>query len=319
MVGEQRATAPGAVNPECWVCGGSSLDPWRSGPLPSASGGPSRPSDLRITDRAYGTSAPLVQCRECDFVQAAALPDPDLVGMYEDLEDAEYVEGREYRLRQMEALLTLALARAPDPDRPPRRLLDVGASTGLLVEVAQRRGLDAVGIEPSRALAADARSRGLDVHQGTLPHPACSERSFDVVTCVDVIEHVTDPVGLLRLMAERVGPGGYLIVTTPDIESLVARLLGRRWWHYRSAHVCFFPHRAMVEAMRRAGLAPMGRARQTWWFSVPYLAARAGRLLGGERAAEWVERRMAASRLGRFIVPLNAFDSWIWFARAAPR
>jgi hypothetical protein len=53
------------------------------------------------------------------------------------------------------------------------------------------------GIEPSRALQATAVARGLRVHLGVIPSPEISG-PYDVVTAIDVIEHVDKPLGLLR-------------------------------------------------------------------------------------------------------------------------
>jgi SAM-dependent methyltransferase len=291
----------------CWVCGGP-VAPWL------ALGGrpPTRSEDVRITDANYGQAADLVRCGSCGFLQADGLGDTPVTSLYEDLSDPGYVDGEAYRLRQMRRLVRSLLPRCPGA----RSLLDVGAGTGLLAQAATDEGLEAVGVEPSRSLAAAGRALGRDVRQGVLPHPSLAGRRFDLVTLVDVIEHVTDPVGLLVAARDHLADGGTLVVTTPDVEALAPRLLGRRWWHYRAAHVCFLPTSAMGEAARRAGLSVRGRERQVWWFSADYLGARLGALAAGPRVGARLERALARTPLRSVVLPLNTFDSWVYTLRA---
>ncbi len=72
----------------------------------------------------------------------------------------------------------------------------------------------AAGIEPSRRLADTARSLGRIVLQGTLPHPGFEKRAFDLVTLVDVVEHVTEPVSVFRHCVDPVAGDGLVVVVT---------------------------------------------------------------------------------------------------------
>lgn len=289
----------------CWVCGARDQRPYLSGEMLQATA-----ADLRITDDRYGSTAPLVQCRRCSFIQACPCPASDLTALYAELDDPEYEAGHDYRLQQMERMLAQSLRHRPGAER----LLDVGAGSGLMVEAAGKHGMQAVGVEPSHALVRAAHRRGLPVHQGVLPHPELDEPRFDLVTCLDVIEHVRDPVGLLRHLRDQLAPGGLAVVSTPDVESWPRRLLGRRWWHFRTAHVGFFPTSALDEALRRAGLRRIARERQVWTFSLAYLSQRVGRLLAGERGARLLAPLGRSRRLARVQLPVDTRDSWIVFA-----
>jgi SAM-dependent methyltransferase len=256
-----------------------------------------------ITDAHYGQTAAIYRCEDCGFLECPDLA--DALRYYRELEDPAYEEGRPERRMQMNRLL-----RRLRPWKPGSRLLDVGAGSGMLVEEALALGFDAEGIEPSRWLQARAAERGLPVHLGTLPSPEV-RRPYDVVTLIDVIEHVSDPVELLRQAAAHLAPGGLAAVVTPDVGSLAARLLGWRWWHFRVAHIGYFSRSTLERALRESGVEVLRVSRPGWYFSADYLLERLGAYLpGGLRlpVPGWARR---------ITVPLNLRDSFLVLCRPA--
>lgn len=290
----------------CPVCGALGARVWK----PSSVESDLSPDDLAITDSRYGTTLQLVQCR-CGFRFADPRAVPDLVALYEALDDQAYRETADVRRVQQRTLLEQLRRHRPDATT----LLDVGAANGLLVEEAARAGMHAVGVEPSRVLAAEARDRGLEVHEGVLPHLALSAARFDVVTLVDVIEHVVDPVELLRLARAQLTDDGCVLVVTPDIASLAARALGRRWWHLRLAHVGYFTRATLTRALAAAGLVPVRWWRPGWVFEVGYLVERVGTYVPGVGG---IATSHAESPLMQRAVPLNLFDSLAVIASRGP-
>jgi SAM-dependent methyltransferase len=104
--------------------------------------------------------------------------------------------------------------------RADGKLLDLGCALGFLLGVA--------------------RARGDRVHAGPLDDGAVPGECFDVVTLIDVLEHVPDPATLLGAVAARLSPGGVAVAVLPDTSSAVARLLGRRWPHYNPEHLYYW-------------------------------------------------------------------------------
>jgi SAM-dependent methyltransferase len=100
-------------------------------------------------------------------------------------------------------------------DRVRVRVLDAGCGSGRTLDELRDYG-DATGIDLSEDGVAAARARGhADVCCGrleTLPWP---DASFDLVTCLDVIEHTPDDRATLRELRRVTAPGGYLVVTVP--------------------------------------------------------------------------------------------------------
>ena len=230
----------------------------------------------------------------------------DVLRFYEGLEDSAYEAGREERGLQAHKLLEIARKL-----QPGGWLLDIGAGSGMLVEQALQMGYRAQGIEPSAWLYKVAKQRGLPVHLGTFPHPAATS-PFDVITLIDVIEHVSNPVDLLRNIAESLSPGGIALIVTPDVSSVAARLMGWKWWHFRVAHIGYFNKRSLSLALDRAGLQLILKKRPGWYFSANYLWERTHRYLPE------VFRVAPPRLLSRVVIPLNLRDSWLVACRRKP-
>jgi 2-polyprenyl-3-methyl-5-hydroxy-6-metoxy-1,4-benzoquinol methylase len=199
-----------------------------------------------------------------------------LTGLYEQMADEEYEKSHDTRVLQMRWLISVARGLQPEA----RSLLDIGAGSGLLVREAGHQGLEAIGEEPCRALVEVARSQNkVDVRLGTFPHPELAGRRFDLVFLVDVIEHVNNPLELLRHCAAALNNRGVVVLVTPDVFSLTARIVGTRWWHFRPAHVGYFSPKSLAAISDAAGLRALRRFRARWFFRVYYIAERLAKYL----------------------------------------
>lgn len=274
--------------PACPACGGARLSPFRKGNFTAAR---LKPEDLKITDSRYGLIWDLSLCRGCGHIFADPCPPPEPVdaayGAVEDpLYDAEASgRGKNFLriLRRLEKLL---------PDKG--RLMDVGAATGILLRLARERGWTPDGVEPSLwAVAQARRTHGIVLREGAFETLPLDPASCDAVTMVDVIEHTARPFQALEKAARILKPGGILCLVTPDIRSLAARLAGRRWWHFRPAHLSYFSRRSLDALLHRTGFAPVLRRRYAWTFSARYLLSRLAwtrGILGNPRAASFFEK-----------------------------
>jgi 2-polyprenyl-3-methyl-5-hydroxy-6-metoxy-1,4-benzoquinol methylase len=134
------------------------------------------------------------------------------------------------------------------------RVLDVGAGNGYFVWLARtERGWRADGLEISEAEAQFARETfNVEFLPTTLD--ALTDQ-YDVITSFNVLEHVTDPLGLLRSMNSHIRPGGHLLLTTPNPSCIHRRLRGLQKWGMVAPphHINLFTRRALTEALEQTG------------------------------------------------------------------
>jgi 2-polyprenyl-3-methyl-5-hydroxy-6-metoxy-1,4-benzoquinol methylase len=153
------------------------------------------------------------------------------------------------------------------------QMLEVGCSWGKFMEVARSRGWKVSGVELSQKSSAWARSElHLDVFTGKLEDsPFVGSHTFDLVTSWHVIEHVPDPLSFLRTCRSCLRPGGYLVLKTPNVASLVARLNRGAWsWANPVTHLVLFSPKTLGNALEKSGfqvqqvLTRRGDANNPW-------------------------------------------------------
>jgi SAM-dependent methyltransferase len=225
--------------------------------------------DIRELFRKEGI--PYFACRPCGFRFARPARNPNLANRLEDYEPAylQYLQPDPADRANFDALYEWVGRFAP---LPGVALLDVGCGSGKLVRYLRERGVDARGLEPSSVLHHQFLSADEFFVLGTLDSlRASSSERFDVVTALDVVEHVEDPSALLADAAALLSPGGILLVSTPDVASWSARLLGRRWHYYNPYHLSYFDEQSMRRCTAPLGLDWIECARRGRHRSVGYL------------------------------------------------
>lgn len=140
----------------------------------------------------------------------------------------------------------------------PRRVLDVGCSSGDIARRLVARGASVTGIDTDEQAATEARAvceQVLvgDVETMELPFP---DESFDLLLCGDLIEHLRDPERFLSRVRPLLRPDGRLVLTTPNVANWAMRLalLAGRW---RYADRASSTERTRTSSRRR-------RCRKRW-------------------------------------------------------
>ncbi len=204
----------------------------------------------------------LVQCRQCGFVYVSPRPvAEELYALYGETyfhNNESSVVGYTDYIRDEPNIRRTAQRRLKHLEQfvQPGRLLDVGCATGFFLDEARKRGWQVEGLDVSSFGVEYAQSNfGLTAHHGTLTELPFEAGAYDLVTMWDVIEHVPDPTAYVRRAAELLRPGGVITLATPDVESLPARLAGRRWVGYKLSeeHIYYFSVQTLSKLLADAG------------------------------------------------------------------
>src|SRR6266481_4478082 len=162
--------------------------------------------------------------------------------------------------------------------RPPH-ILDVGCGTGANLELLARYG-KAEGVDVSPEALAFCRERGLqNVRQGEAEHLPYADASFDLVTGLDVVEHLDDDAAGLREMRRVLRPGGYAFVFVPAFMFL---------WGVQddiSNHRRRYTLKSLLHTVREAGFEIERATYANFSFFLPVLLGRLLMRLTGIRPA----------------------------------
>lgn len=159
----------------------------------------------------------------------------------------------------------------------PGSMLEIGCAAGWLLKGARDEGWDIAGLEASPKFQRYATEvLDLPVHLDTID--ALREEAYpayDVVVMTDVMEHLQDPVRDLRAIRPHVKPGGYLVIATCDIGSVVARWYGLAWRQVVPSHTIYWTKRSMTEALHHADFAVERFSEPRYWDPDPSLERQA--------------------------------------------
>jgi SAM-dependent methyltransferase len=248
----------------CWICNGAEFKPVNRERFDF--------ENLKSDARVYSVLGlydqrefELRQCRACSFIQPSVLPShPSYFDTLYDLNwpdtwmETEFVCGYKDRIFQT----VLAHLKSRLGSTMNRRLLDVGTHVGRMLALAQQDGWTAEGIElnPKTAAFAAARTK-LPVHRKSAQELAESGERYDAVTLTDVLEHIPQPLPILKSLRPLIRPGGWIAIKVPFGRSQLfkQRLRGRFSRTHQPeispclVHVNHFSPQSLTKALKLAG------------------------------------------------------------------
>jgi SAM-dependent methyltransferase len=183
-------------------------------------------------------------------------------------------------------------------------LIEIGAAYGFFLAEA-KDNYQVHGVEIADDAARFARARGLDVRTGGLTRSILEEIGpIDVAVMLDVIEHLEDPKAALELCSEFLRPGGTVVLTTPDFDSVLARITGKSWRNMTPPqHLWYFTRDSITRMAAAAGLEAYHTSHP--WKRVPIslIVQLISRYTGLELP------RSTLTSLSRIGLPVNLFDA----------
>jgi 2-polyprenyl-3-methyl-5-hydroxy-6-metoxy-1,4-benzoquinol methylase len=201
----------------------------------------------------------LCGCPECGLEFLNPQPDESVLtaiygGGYFLGENTADAAGRRSKMKAATAALYIeALAARIRPENTA--LLEIGCGQGEVLLAARNRGFRVSGIELSQhaAAAANLLLGEQAVVVGTVDTVSLPIRNFGAILAADVIEHVRDPLDLLRRIYQLLTPGGVLLLITPSLDSWTRRILGGRWIEYKTEHLYYFGAASIKRLLKESG------------------------------------------------------------------
>ena len=297
---------------ECVVCNLCGRNDYRIKYKPSTNSDEiEMPHYLASVDR-YGNYGQIVKCNACGLVYTNPRPQIAVISqVYGDVVDKEY--GEEGSGRSINAIFCLDKIKK---FKSSGRLLDIGCATGYFLNAA-RLNYDVHGVELSKWAVEYAKNNlKLSVDCGNLLQMHYDEDSFDVITMIDFIEHVSDPKEILREVYRILKKDGIVYIVTPSIKSLSASVFRSKWWGLRAAHIYYFSPRTLKKMLYETGFE--ARFMQSFGriFTLNYWLSRLvnyNKLIYGIFSA-----LINKTRTGQKLVYINTLDSIEILAAKAP-
>jgi SAM-dependent methyltransferase len=230
-------------SPDCAVCGSATT--------------PAGPVQSSFSGRAFE----LASCSTCHY-SFVVDPRTDFSALYDEQYyrgqgadhtvdyERELADARTVRVYEWRAMLKIV-----EHLRGPLfgvRWLDYGCGLGGFVRYARNLGVETYGFD--EGYAAD-RMRKADIPAIEVSDLDSASGSFDVVTAIEVVEHLPQPIPMLERIAGLLRPGGLIFLTTGNAEPFRGRL--ESWSYVKpDIHVGYFEPPTVEVAFRRVGLEP---------------------------------------------------------------
>jgi len=201
-------------------------------------------------------------CENCGFIfqlaESAKAADPKFYEetyrkIYQSSEEPTVKDLRQQRLRAEHLVSFLRANRADHP----RRALDIGASSGLLLEAFREAfKTEVVGVEPGKAYRQLAESKGIRMFDTLESLRQADAERFSLVSLIHVLEHLEGPVETLRqIRADLLHPEGWLLVEVPNFYAHDS---------YELAHLSCFTKSSLTEAIKKAGFKVFNLEAHGW-------------------------------------------------------
>jgi len=130
-----------------------------------------------------------------------------------------------------------------------KKLLDIGSGSGELLYFAKKAGFDVLGIEPNKGYAEFCKNKlSLPIFNGTYEEADIKESEYDVIFMNEVLEHMPDPMSVLRDIHSFLKTDGIVIVNVPDIE--IGKHSPLKRFHY--AHIYNYNHICLKKIIEKS-------------------------------------------------------------------
>lgn len=193
----------------------------------------------------------IVKCSNCDFIFTTPIPSKEELDAFYNTFDYRDNSSAEKIIRSD---AKQSLGKIGRYTNKKGELLDVGCGRGYFLDEARTVGWDTYGADTSRIVVDFAKKR---LHLNVFYSDIFSfqpDKSFDLVTLNQVIEHFSNPEGLINQCSKYLKSGGLMYISTPNAESISARVLKGNFDHFiPPEHLSYFSQHTLQRLLEKQG------------------------------------------------------------------
>lgn len=222
---------------------------------------PTCASDAQIPEM-HKDHLDIVRCKECDVVYVSPIFDEEHYKETYRSEDYQAIvrqlgeESHLYRVDRFGKERVSIMSRFLPKDAQVK-FLDIGCSTGFVVEAAKNHGWDAQGIDLNPSAIAFGQKRGLSLQNIPLEDLKLPAGTFDAIGMFDVLEHVTNPGEIVELARRLLKPGGILFLYVPNYDSASRSMMGKdAHFIWPTHHLNYYTPATLTDFLARHNLKP---------------------------------------------------------------
>jgi len=236
----------------CPLCGKANGRPFLAGSVDLA----------RLTKLSYASrkepefmNFPYVECPVCDLVYTPTPPGSEELGQAYSEADYDSSEEADCAAKTYQRIFTPWIETLVNK----RCAIDVGCGNGALLPfLLQKNFKQTVGIEPSSAAISSARPEVRPMlREGLFAEKLIEDLSPDFICTAMTMEHVREPLALVRTMRGKLSSGGLVAIVVHNRRAWLNRLLGKRSPIIDIEHLQLFSHQSLERLFKEAGLTPM--------------------------------------------------------------
>lgn len=205
----------------------------------------------------------VVKCRICGLMRTDPRPTAETIGYYYPDNYGPHIGTRvphrrvEYSLMPLWKRLLKRIFQFNTQcltPLPPGRMLEIGCASGAFLHRMACQGWEVEGVEPSEDAANSARSLGYSVYTGRIENAPDPNHFYDLVVGWMVLEHIHDPLLVLKKLHSWVKPSGWLAISVPNVAALEFHLFKDAWYAlHLPAHLYHYTPRTLEMILTHAG------------------------------------------------------------------
>ncbi|MBN1872027.1 MAG: class I SAM-dependent methyltransferase [Candidatus Omnitrophica bacterium] len=198
-----------------------------------------------------------VRCNTCELVYVNPILDEKENERLVKAEDSwqRVLETEEQiRIKSIEARYLIDVIEQYVRPDGKSRVCDIGCGPGVLLRVAREKGYDVYGIEPNARCHSVLKENDIRYKAEFLPFRSSFKERFDCVFLLNVLEHLREPKAALLDLRSILVPSGIAVITVPNIDALVYRILHEKSSTFGGhTHIQFFNPKTLSRLLQETG------------------------------------------------------------------